>query len=275
MKPFFKILLVAMVALAGVTSAQAQIRIGLNGIELYSDPQDSLSVSKSKTKSTVSSYSSSYYNTKKNKAKFSFSLLSCNNSSIPMVECGWNVLQSVDYAPYTGMEVGEFFDIQNWHSVQLSLNILHSSIYSQKNKIGFNVGVGARFNNYRISPDIMLKKDGELVMPYAIEGGKRSNFCVTSLHIPMEVLVGNPDRISFAVGGYLDLVADSRSVVKYEERKKRERMKNLPTNFIQAGATARLKFRDFSIFATYQPTQIFKTGCGPNMQSWTIGLGLF
>lgn len=134
MKPFFKILLVAMVALAGVTSAQAQIRIGLNGIELYSDPQDSLSVSKSKTKSTASSYSSSYYNTKKNKAKFSFSLLSCNNSSIPMVECGWNVLQSVDYAPYTGMEVGEFFDIQNWHSVQLSLNILHSSIYSQKTR---------------------------------------------------------------------------------------------------------------------------------------------
>ena len=52
-------------------------------------------------------------------------------------------------------------------------------------------------------------------------------------------------------------------------------MKNLPTNFIQAGVTARLKFGDFSIFATYQPTQIFKTGCGPNMQSWTIGLGLF
>ena len=72
MKPFFKILLVAMVALAGVTSAQAQIRIGLNGIELYSDPQDSLSVSKSKTKSTVSSYSSSYYNTKKNKCQYLF-----------------------------------------------------------------------------------------------------------------------------------------------------------------------------------------------------------
>ena len=269
-----RILILLALIVVGVSSAEAQIRIGLNGIELYSDPQDSLSTSKSKTKSSSSSYSSSYYNTKKNKARFNFSLFSTYSSSIPMIECGWNVLQSVDYAPYAGMEVGEFFDIKNWQSMQLSLNILHSGIYSSKCKLGFNVGLGARFNNYRFSPDIMLKQEGNLVMPYAIEGAKRSNFCVTSLHIPMEVLVGNPDRISFAVGGYLDLVADSRSVVKYG-RKNRERFKGMPTNFIQAGATARLKFEDFSIYASYHPTEIFKTGCGPKIQSWTIGFGLF
>lgn len=270
-----RILILLTLIVVGVSSAEAQIRIGLNGIELYSDPQDSLSTSKSKTKSSSSSYSSSYYNTKKNKARFSFSLLRSYSSSIPMVECGWNVLQNVGYTPYAGMEVGEFFDIKNWQSMQWSLNLLHSGIYSSKYKLGFNVGLGARFNNYRFGPDMMLKQEGKLVIPYAIEGAKRSNFCVTSLHIPMEVLVGNPDRISFAVGGYLDLVADSRSVVKYEERKKREHLKDLPTDFIQAGATARLKFRDFSIYATYHPTEIFKKGCGPKVQPWTIGIGLF
>ncbi|MBQ5395928.1 MAG: hypothetical protein IIU59_03505 [Alistipes sp.] len=270
-----RILILLALIVVGVTSAEAQIHIGLNGIELYSDPQDSLTSNKSKTKSNYYPYGSSNTNTKKSKVKYYSTVFSSNLSSIPMLECGWNVLQDVNYAPYAGMEVGEFFDIQNWHSVQLSLNLLHTGIHIPTSKIGFCFGLGVRFNNYRLSPDIMLKQENRLVIPYAIEDAKRSNFCTTSLHMPMELLFGNPNRCSFAVGGYLDLVADSRSVVKYEERKKREHMKNLPTNFIQAGVTARLKFGDFSIFATYQPTQIFKTGCGPNMQSWTIGLGLF
>ena len=270
-----RILILLAFIVVGVSSAQAQIRIGLNGIELYSEPQDSLSASKSKAKSSSSSYSSSYFNTKKSKVKYYSALLNSNLSSIPMVECGWNVLQSVDYAPYAGMEVGEFFDIKNWQSVQLSLNLLHTGFYIPTSKVGFCFGLGVRFNNYRFSPDMTLKQEGTLVMPYAVDGAKRSNFSLTSIHMPMELLFGNPNRISFAVGGYLDLVADSRSVVKYEGRKNRERFKGLPTNFIQAGATARLKFEDFSIYATYQPTQIFKAGCGPKVQPWTIGFGLF
>ena len=269
-----RILILLALIVVGTTSAQAQIRIGLNGIELYSEPQDSLSTSKSKTKSSSSSYSSSYSNTKKSKVKYYSALLNSNLSSIPMVECGWNVLQSVDYAPYAGMEMGEFFDVKNWQSVQLSLNLLHTGCYIPTSKVGFCFGLGVRFNNYRFSPDMMLKQEDKLVMPYTVEGAKRSNFSITSIHMPVELLFGNPNRISFAVGGYLDLVADSRSVVKYG-RKNRERFKGMPTNFIQAGATARLKFEDFSIYASYHPTEIFKTGCGPKIQSWTIGFGLF
>ena len=104
-----RILILLALIVVGATAAQAQIRIGLNGIELFSDPIDSLSANKGKTKSYYYSYGSSNFNQKSNKAKFSFTLLSCYNSSIPMIECGWNVLQSVDYAPYAGREVGEFF----------------------------------------------------------------------------------------------------------------------------------------------------------------------
>ena len=38
-----RILILLALIVVGVSSAEAQIRIGLNGIELYSDPQDSLS----------------------------------------------------------------------------------------------------------------------------------------------------------------------------------------------------------------------------------------
>ena len=54
---------------------------------------------------------------------------------------------------------------------------------------------------------------------------------------------------------------------------KKDKQHNYPVNFIQAGATARLSFSWFSIFATYQPTPIFKDGRGPHAQQWTIGIG--
>ena len=92
------------------------------------------------------------------------------------------------------------------------------------------------------------------------------------LHIPMEVTFGNPRRFAFSVGGYADLVMNSHTKIKYHGGHK-EKVHNFPTNFIQAGATARVSFHDFSIFCSYQPTQIFKTGRGPEAQQWTIGIG--
>ncbi|MBQ5899083.1 MAG: hypothetical protein IIW87_04115, partial [Alistipes sp.] len=65
-----RILILLALLVVGVTSAEAQIHIGLNGIELYSDPQDSLTSNKSKTKSNYYPYGSSNSNTKRSKVKY-------------------------------------------------------------------------------------------------------------------------------------------------------------------------------------------------------------
>ena len=151
-----RILILLALIVVGATSAQAQIRIGLNGIELYSEPQDSLSVSKSKAKSSSSSYSSSYYNTKKSKVKYYSALLNSNLSSIPMVECGWNVLQGVDYAPYAGMEVGEFFDGANEILLLNGLQDVVDAIYLEGSEGILIVGGGEddRCGNLHLIEDV-------------------------------------------------------------------------------------------------------------------------
>ena len=89
----------------------------------------------------------------------------------------------------------------------------------------------------------------------------------------MEITFGNPRRFAFSVGGYADLVMNSHTKIKYHGGHK-EKVHNFPTNFIQAGAVARLTFHGVSLFASYQPTSIFKSSRGPELQQWTIGLAL-
>ena len=199
-------------------------------------------------------------------------------SSIPTLELGWNVLSNVGYNAYTDASIGNFFHIREWKSMQVTVNLLNFNAYNKLRKVGFSAALGIRSNDYRLSSGQSWQKMDGVIMPYTIEpykgdkSPKKSKFNIASLHIPMEVTFGNPRRFAFSVGGYADLVMNSHTKIKYHGGHK-EKVHNFPTNFIQAGATARVSFRDFSKFFSYQPTQIFKTGRGREAQQWTIGIG--
>ena len=196
-------------------------------------------------------------------------------STIPAFEIGWNALSNVNYAPYAGLNTGDFLDLHNWKSTHVTLNLCSASACNTA--IGISTAIGLKFNNYRLDESITLAK-GDLIMPIPTEGmhhraAKKSKFTTAALHIPVELQFGNPRRFAFSVGGYLDMMINNHTKIKYHGGHK-DKTWNYPTNFLQAGARARLTFHNFSIFCAYQPTQLFKTGRGPEVQQWTIGIGL-
>lgn len=196
-------------------------------------------------------------------------------STIPSFEIGCNVLSDVDYAPYAGTDAGNFFNLNNWKSTQVTLNICTGSACNSH--IGISAALGFRFNNYRLNDNLTLAKSSGLIMPTPTEGmhthaAKKSKFTTAALHIPVELQFGNPRRFAFSIGGYLDMTINNHTKIKYTDGKK-EKTWGYPVNFLQAGAVARISFTNLSIFCAYQPTQLFKTGRGPKMQQWTIGLG--
>ena len=266
---FLKLVLALMLLVAGADVARAQFSLGVNGIEFFSE-MDSLAV---KQPSSVHASAIAMIRTKPRTA---FYIGRSSITTIPSVEVGWNVLSNVGYgAPYEGH--GDFLDLNNWKSTQVTVNLFNLSAYSRTHKVGAAIGLGVRANNYRLSPAISLRRDGGVVMPYniadvATRSVKKSKFNIASVHIPVEVMFGKPNKFAFSVGGYVDMVMNSHTKIKYQGGKK-DKEHNYPVNFIQAGATARLSFSWFSIFATYQPTQIFKDSHGPRTQQWTIGIG--
>ena len=181
----------------------------------------------------------------------------------------------MNYAPYAGLNTGDFLDLHNWKSTHVTLNLCSASACNTA--IGISTAIGLRFNNYRLDESITLAK-GDLIMPVPTEGmhhrsAKKSKFTTAALHIPVELQFGNPRRFAFSVGGYVDMMINNHTKIKYHGGHK-DKTWNYPTNFLQAGARARLTFHNFSIFCAYQPTQLFKTGRGPEVQQWTIGIGL-
>ena len=269
MKPtFFRTLLLALLLAVGVTStAHAQLSIGINGVEFGEVPYEG-------KKSPVQFSTIIGVRTKPNPT---FTIGRLSLSTIPTFEIGCNVLSNLDYSPYAGTGVGDFLDINSWKSTQVTVNLLHFAAYSKPSKFGVTVGLGIRSNDYRLDPSLSLAKNDGLIMPYNIaevtgRSSKKSKFNIASLHLPVELMFGNPRKFAFSVGGYVDMVMNSHTKIKYQGGKK-DKVHNYPVNFIQAGATARLSFRWISIYASYQPTQIFKSGRGPEAQQWTIGIG--
>ena len=201
-------------------------------------------------------------------------------TTIPMFELGWNIPTNVWYTNYLGMDVGEFFELRNINSVQTTLNIVGGAAYSRRCRMGIAASLGFRWNNYRLdNPAITFTKDNGMIMPspiatYKGKYSKKSKFTTAAFHIPAEVIFGNPSRFAFSMGGYVDININNHTKIKYNGGHK-EKEWNFPVEPIQAGAVARLRFKAFSIYGAYQPTQLFKTGRGPEMSQWTIGIGFY
>lgn len=246
-----------------ITPAQAQFRIGSDGLEF--DLEDNKKPVQASTIVMV----------KKN----ALNIGRRNFATIPCFEIGWNIISNANYGLYEGMGVGEFFDIRNWKSTQVTVNLLQASAANRSRTLGIGIGLGIRSNDYRFAHNQSIERTTGIVMPYEIglsgkgRSPKKSKFNVASLHIPVEVFFGKPNKFAFSVGGYVDMVMNSHTKIKYYGGQK-EKVHNFPTNFIQAGAVARLTFSNISVFASYQPTSIFKTTRGPELQQWTIGIAL-
>lgn len=266
---FFKLLLSLTLLVVGADIAQAQISLGVNGIEFLNE-KDSLSIEPPQSVQA----SSIVWIYKRPVRRLTIGR--SNFSTIPAWELGWNALSGVDYSLYNGAAKG-FLDLNNWKSTQVTVNFFHFAAYDHDHKVGLTMALGVRANNYRLDSSLSLQKQNGVVEPYQIadvstRGVKKSKFNIASVHLPVELMFGNPRKFAFSVGGYVDMVMNSHTKIKYQGGKK-DKVHNYPVNFIQAGATARLSFRWFSVYASYQPTQLFKDNRGPRAQQWTIGIG--
>lgn len=256
------LLLLTAALLTGIGKADAQsMRLGIDGIEFCSPDEKQSSVAVG----LPVWYSSSSFNVGRNIP-----------SSIPTFELGWNMLAPVDYSIYDGMGYGNFLDLNNWKSTQVTVNLLNFSAFNRRRNVGISAAVGIRANNFRLDRSITLADGAQMITPSPIGSDlevKKSKFTVAAIHIPVEVSFGRWDRFSIAAGGFADIVMNSHTKIKYKGGSK-DKEHNFPVNFIQAGATLRLSFHSFCLYCNYTPTALFKSGCGPKTQMWTIGIGL-
>lgn len=260
---YMKKIIVFCLVLAGVfgaTCVRAQsLKLGIDGLTFSSD-----------TVANETIYAHSVVSVKKKnmngKGSTAIVVGGSRRSSIRTFELGWNVLDK---------EVpGDFFNVNNWKSTQVTINPFNLSATNRKGTFGLSMALGIRANNYSFNEAITMEKAGGIVKPVVLAGDvKKSKFTTAAIHIPMEVTIGKPYKLAFSVGGFADLNFNSHTKIKYKGGEK-DKVRNFPVNFIQAGFTARISCRYLSLYCNWNPVGVFKDEMGPKMQVWSIGIGL-
>lgn len=247
---------IAGVLFSGKADAQI-LKLGVDGLLFGEDSTH--------TKDVVSAHSQvSVKKKKKNKVYVSGGFFS--SSSVRSVEYGWNMVNREDS--------GDFFDLYNWGSNQITVNPIGMSATNKWGTFGLSMAIGVRVNNYMFYDDITIGKDGGSVYPVPLEGKvKKSRFTTAAIHIPLELTVGKPSNLALSVGGFADINFNSHTKVKYAKGPKAKEHR-FPVNFLQAGLSAKIIFNSISFYCNWCPAGIFEDGKGPKMQVWSFGIGI-
>lgn len=191
---------------------------------------------------------------------------------IGLLEVGFNGLAANTnaYSMYPAEERG-FMDLSMGRSFNITVNIFtFSTAFTKKEIIGLSMGVGLAFNNLSMETPVHVAKVDRMIRPVEPDFAlKKTKLKTVALHVPF-VLEINPTRNFFiSGGGYADLLLISQFKSKFPK----EKLRNPYTNFVQAGVTVRMGFRNAYIFGNYALTELFKEGRGPSMNHYTFGLG--
>lgn len=144
--------------------------------------------------------------------------------------------------------------------------------------------MGLEFNNYRFDGDNSIIKDPVTreIVSLEYDAGtyiEKTKLAATYLTVPLllefQIPVSGHKRIHISGGviGGLKIGSHTKVVYKEDGSKQKDKINDdFNLSPLRYGVTARIGYRALKIFATYNLTQMFETGQGPELYPVSIGL---
>ncbi|MEN9348896.1 MAG: hypothetical protein RLZZ77_2407 [Bacteroidota bacterium] len=202
------------------------------------------------------------------------------------LDLGMNLL--VTKSGSTTMETGnEWLTLDYARSLSWRINVLEQKIPIYRDHVGILVGLGLTYNSYglrnnvRVQSNTVANPDSifAVAVPDSIANFSKNKLRATYLHVPLMLELNtseNPDKTFHLAMGVIGGVKIG-SITKQEwsdngdditERRKQDF--NIAP--LTLDASARVGYRNFTIFASYGLTPLFKKGTGPEVYPVTVGL---
>ncbi len=193
------------------------------------------------------------------------------------IEFGFNGFDKEDYSMYNSADK-DFMSLNQGKSIEFNLNFYELNIGLAKNYVGLVSGMGFSFNNYRFDNDYTIAKGATRTEPVALDPNNlsKTKLAVSYLNVPVllefQIPVNHNEGRLFINGGIIGGVKiGSHTKVKYGDKKDKDRS-GFNLNSFNYAATARIGYKDISLFAKYNLTPLFQTGKGPDLTPFTIGI---
>ena len=193
------------------------------------------------------------------------------------IEFGFNAFDKPDYRMYSPADK-DFMSLDQGKSMEFDLNFYELNISLAKSYVGLVSGMGLSFNNYRFENPYTLDKGQNMTLPIELDPDNlsKTKLAISYLNVPLllefQIPVNQHEGRLFVNAGIIGGVKiGSHTKVKYGNNKEKDRS-GFNLNSFNYAATARVGYKDVSIFAKYSLTPLFQTGKGPELTPFTIGI---
>lgn len=191
------------------------------------------------------------------------------------IEFGFNGFDKADYSLYDGVE---FMALNQGKSMEFDFNFYELNIGLAKSYVGLVSGMGLSFNNYRFDNPYTLARGPMMTSAVRLdyEDLSKTKLAVSYLQVPLllefQIPVNQNEGRLFVNAGLVGGVKiGSHTKVKHGDVKDKDRS-GFNMNSFKYAATARVGYKDVSLFATYSLNPLFQTGKGPELTPFTIGI---
>jgi hypothetical protein len=190
-------------------------------------------------------------------------------------ELGFNAFDKPDYSLY---QVKDFMSLNQGKSIEFNINFYELNIGLAGKGVGLVSGMGLSFNSYRFDNPYTLKKEPSMTVPVLLgyDDLSKTKLAVSYLNVPLllefQIPVNQKEGRLFINAGLIGGVKlGSHTKVKHGDIKDKDKS-GFNLNSFKYAATARIGYKDISLFANYSFTPLFQTGKGPGLTPFTIGI---
>ncbi|OFX60645.1 MAG: hypothetical protein A2066_08210 [Bacteroidetes bacterium GWB2_41_8] len=191
------------------------------------------------------------------------------------IEFGFNAFDKPDYSMYAEKD---FMSLNQGKSMEFDLNFYELNIGLAKSYVGLVSGMGLSFNSYRFENPYTIVRGTDRTEPVLIEYDNlsKTKLAVSYLTVPLllefQIPVNqNEGRLHINAGLIGGVKIGSHTKVKHGDVKDKDRS-GFNINSFKYSATARVGYKDVSLFANYSLTPLFQSGKGPELTPFTIGI---
>lgn len=176
----------------------------------------------------------------------------------------------------------DFLELIPEKSVAVNLNLYEKNFRLYKNYVVLTTGMGLSYNNYRFRKNMSLRADTSRIW-YVNDSidYQKNKLTVSYLTVPLLVTFNSSTKaskslhvttgllFSYKLGSHTKQVYNSNG-----DRKKDKNYDDFNLETLRYDATLRLGYGHYTLFANYALSNLFKSGEGPTLHPWTVGIQL-
>jgi hypothetical protein len=203
-------------------------------------------------------------------------------------EIGFNTLMAGNNFKTDLPSAYDFLELNSGKSINVNLNFFAHDFKLYKNYVMFTTGIGLTLNNYRFTSDRTLIADSNRVAAsYDLDKAgnqityQKNKLAVNYITMPLLLQFNTNERLNksfhVATGILASYKYNSHLKLVYKDegdKQKDKRQDEFNIDPFRFDATLRVGFRNYTLYASYALTELFKNNRGPELHPFQFGINV-